>query len=153
MECRQLKLPSSLAKNWCWSPPSLPRGSQGSRVSPGEALWLHATSPFPGYTPCHADDTSRSMFWGELPLNPVVSNGIHQRQCTQTFCQTQRPSIGFYSSVLSIFPGRYFPKRQGIFMARQLGVLITLGMHGRTLWGKSLDRKLKVIKPGISERP
>ena len=70
--------------------PLPPSGSQGSRVSPGEApSWLYASSPlFLLPRPCHDADTSRNGFWTKLPLNPV-SIWIHQCQRTQTFCQTQ----------------------------------------------------------------
>ena len=56
-----------------------PSGSQGSRVSPGEAPWLHYSRPsFLLRRPCLDADRSRNVFWSKLPLNPAVPIWIHQ---------------------------------------------------------------------------
>ena len=93
--------------------PLPPLESQGSRVSPGEPPRPPLTGPLlallPAYTPCHAD-TSRNMFWDELPLNPLrIDLDPSMSRHANFLSDSQVAQLDFTGEHAFRLPGRYFP--------------------------------------------
>ena len=131
--CGQMKLLTSPAKNW-WQP-SPPREARAPGLALGKPPGFTTLAPLS----CFVDRASTladhgtcfdpSCHWTLLYQFGSIKMPVHA-----IFLPN---SIGFYSNRSAFrFSRSVFSKRQGIFKARQVDILITLCMHGSTLWGK-----------------
>ena len=132
--CGQMKLLTSPAKNW-WQPsPFPPREARAPGLALGKPPGYTTSPPFLLPRPCHAQTHHGTCFEPSCHWT-LYQFGSINASARKLFAKLKVLNWIVLQCAFH-FSRSVFSKRQGIFMARQLSILITQCMHGGTLWGK-----------------